>query len=262
VYQCLGPAASQDTVTVLELLPHWHQAPPAHKEAILQRHNCEQPFLAALWLELHRSSPQEGSRTIRTQGMNRERHQPTSSANEEAVAERICKFIVKLKKLKHVAPSPLTKIVDDSSGHNFVEEPHTPLQKMMPSAHTLLLDFIVEIDAWAPGRDTRIGTRRGRPQRQNQEEQYSPWAPKSLSIWIPVYDRLQGTDISMEFPTLKFELGMAILRGNESGNPIQTEELSLARSWTMPLKEPATYRMSAPEGDAEMKVEHYKCTLD
>uniref|UniRef100_A0A8D1HC07 Zinc finger protein 259 n=1 Tax=Sus scrofa TaxID=9823 RepID=A0A8D1HC07_PIG len=54
-----------------------------------------------------------------------EQDQPTRRANEEAVAERIDKFIVKLKELKQVA-SPFTLVIDDPSGNSFVENPHAP----------------------------------------------------------------------------------------------------------------------------------------
>ncbi|KAJ8780095.1 hypothetical protein J1605_011890 [Eschrichtius robustus] len=46
-------------------------------------------------------------------------------ANEEAMAERIDEFIVKLKELKQVA-SPFTLIIDDPSGNSFVENPYAP----------------------------------------------------------------------------------------------------------------------------------------
>ncbi|XP_060016418.1 zinc finger protein ZPR1 isoform X2 [Lagenorhynchus albirostris] len=51
--------------------------------------------------------------------------QPSRRANEEATAERIDEFIVKLKELKQVA-SPFTLIIDDPSGNSFVENPHAP----------------------------------------------------------------------------------------------------------------------------------------
>ncbi|XP_003992439.1 zinc finger protein ZPR1 isoform X1 [Felis catus] len=54
-----------------------------------------------------------------------EQDQPTRRANEEAVAERIDEFIVRLKELKRVA-SPFTLIIDDPSGNSFVENPHAP----------------------------------------------------------------------------------------------------------------------------------------
>ncbi|XP_070282199.1 zinc finger protein ZPR1 isoform X1 [Myotis yumanensis] len=54
-----------------------------------------------------------------------EQDQPTRRANEEAVAERLDEFIVKLKELKQVA-SPFTLIIDDPSGNSFVENPHAP----------------------------------------------------------------------------------------------------------------------------------------
>ncbi|XP_008688264.1 zinc finger protein ZPR1 [Ursus maritimus] len=54
-----------------------------------------------------------------------EQDQPARRANEEAVAERIDEFIVKLKELKQVA-SPFTLIIDDPSGNSFVENPHAP----------------------------------------------------------------------------------------------------------------------------------------
>ncbi|KAF0886169.1 zinc finger protein ZPR1 [Crocuta crocuta] len=54
-----------------------------------------------------------------------EQDQPTRRANEEAVAERIDEFIIKLKELKQVA-SPFTLIIDDPSGNSFVENPHAP----------------------------------------------------------------------------------------------------------------------------------------
>ncbi|XP_025749317.1 zinc finger protein ZPR1 isoform X1 [Callorhinus ursinus] len=54
-----------------------------------------------------------------------EQDQPARRANEKAVAERIDKFIVKLKELKQVA-SPFTLIIDDPSGNSFVENPHAP----------------------------------------------------------------------------------------------------------------------------------------
>lgn len=44
-----------------------------------------------------------------------EQDQPTRRASEEAIAERIDEFIVKLKELKQVA-SPFTLIIDDPSG--------------------------------------------------------------------------------------------------------------------------------------------------
>ncbi|KAG8522192.1 Zinc finger protein ZPR1 [Galemys pyrenaicus] len=54
-----------------------------------------------------------------------EQDQPTRRAKEEVIAERIDKFIVKLKELKHVA-SPFTLVIDDPSGNSFVENPHAP----------------------------------------------------------------------------------------------------------------------------------------
>nr|XP_013011059.1 zinc finger protein ZPR1 [Cavia porcellus] len=54
-----------------------------------------------------------------------EQDQPTRRASEEAIAERIDEFIVKLKELKQVA-SPFTLIIDDPSGNSFVENPHAP----------------------------------------------------------------------------------------------------------------------------------------
>ncbi|XP_045338847.1 zinc finger protein ZPR1 isoform X1 [Leopardus geoffroyi] len=54
-----------------------------------------------------------------------EQDQPTRRANEEAIAERIDEFIVRLKELKRVA-SPFTLIIDDPSGNSFVENPHAP----------------------------------------------------------------------------------------------------------------------------------------
>ncbi|XP_032283843.1 zinc finger protein ZPR1 [Phoca vitulina] len=54
-----------------------------------------------------------------------EQDQPARRANEEAIAERIDEFIVKLKELKQVA-SPFTLIIDDPSGNSFVENPHAP----------------------------------------------------------------------------------------------------------------------------------------
>ncbi|XP_036717039.1 zinc finger protein ZPR1 isoform X2 [Balaenoptera musculus] len=54
-----------------------------------------------------------------------EQDQPTRRANEEAMAERIDEFIVKLKELKQVA-SPFTLIIDDPSGNSFVENPYAP----------------------------------------------------------------------------------------------------------------------------------------
>uniref|UniRef100_A0A8C4FH00 Zinc finger protein 259 n=1 Tax=Catagonus wagneri TaxID=51154 RepID=A0A8C4FH00_9CETA len=54
-----------------------------------------------------------------------EQDQPTRRANEEAMAERIEEFIVRLKELKLVA-SPFTLIIDDPSGNSFVENPHAP----------------------------------------------------------------------------------------------------------------------------------------
>ncbi|EPY88083.1 zinc finger protein ZPR1 [Camelus ferus] len=54
-----------------------------------------------------------------------EQDQPTRRANEEAMAESIDEFIVKLKELKQVA-SPFTLIIDDPSGNSFVENPHAP----------------------------------------------------------------------------------------------------------------------------------------
>ncbi|KAF6107232.1 ZPR1 zinc finger [Phyllostomus discolor] len=54
-----------------------------------------------------------------------EQDQPTRRTNEEAIAERIDEFIVKLKELKHVA-SPFTLIIDDPSGNSFVENPYAP----------------------------------------------------------------------------------------------------------------------------------------
>ncbi|XP_036180152.1 zinc finger protein ZPR1 isoform X2 [Myotis myotis] len=54
-----------------------------------------------------------------------EQDQPTRRANEEAIAERLDEFIVKLKELKQVA-SPFTLIIDDPSGNSFVENPHAP----------------------------------------------------------------------------------------------------------------------------------------
>ncbi|KAM4828265.1 zinc finger protein ZPR1 [Thomomys bottae] len=54
-----------------------------------------------------------------------EQDQPSRKANEEAIAEQIDEFIVKLKELKQVA-SPFTLIIDDPSGNSFVENPHAP----------------------------------------------------------------------------------------------------------------------------------------
>ncbi|XP_040832924.1 zinc finger protein ZPR1 isoform X1 [Ochotona curzoniae] len=54
-----------------------------------------------------------------------EQDQPTRRANEDAIAERIDEFIVKLKELKQV-DSPFTLIIDDPSGNSFVENPHAP----------------------------------------------------------------------------------------------------------------------------------------
>ncbi|XP_004585158.4 zinc finger protein ZPR1 [Ochotona princeps] len=54
-----------------------------------------------------------------------EQDQPTRKANEDAIAERIDEFIVKLKELKQV-DSPFTLIIDDPSGNSFVENPHAP----------------------------------------------------------------------------------------------------------------------------------------
>ncbi|KAI5943269.1 zinc finger protein ZPR1 isoform X1 [Manis javanica] len=54
-----------------------------------------------------------------------EQDQPTRRAKEDAVAERIDDFIVKLKELKQGA-SPFTLIIDDPSGNSFVENPHAP----------------------------------------------------------------------------------------------------------------------------------------
>ncbi|EPQ01420.1 Zinc finger protein ZPR1 [Myotis brandtii] len=53
------------------------------------------------------------------------RDQPTRKANEEAVAEKLDEFIVKLKELKQVA-SPFTMIIDDPSGNSFKENSHAP----------------------------------------------------------------------------------------------------------------------------------------
>ncbi|CAK6448748.1 unnamed protein product [Pipistrellus nathusii] len=54
-----------------------------------------------------------------------EQDQPTRRANEEAVADRLDEFIVRLKELRQVA-SPFTLIIDDPSGNSFVENPHAP----------------------------------------------------------------------------------------------------------------------------------------
>uniref|UniRef100_A0A673UWH8 Zinc finger protein ZPR1 n=1 Tax=Suricata suricatta TaxID=37032 RepID=A0A673UWH8_SURSU len=54
-----------------------------------------------------------------------EQDQPTRRANEEAVAERIDEFIIRLKELRRVA-SPFTLIIDDPSGNSFVENPRAP----------------------------------------------------------------------------------------------------------------------------------------
>uniref|UniRef100_A0A8C9PUW4 Zinc finger protein ZPR1 n=1 Tax=Spermophilus dauricus TaxID=99837 RepID=A0A8C9PUW4_SPEDA len=54
-----------------------------------------------------------------------EQDQPERRAKEEAIAERIDEFIIKLKELKKVA-SPFTLIIDDPSGNSFVENPHAP----------------------------------------------------------------------------------------------------------------------------------------
>nr|KAF6350618.1 hypothetical protein mMyoMyo1_020957 [Myotis myotis] len=51
--------------------------------------------------------------------------QPTRKANEEAVAEKLDEFIVKLKELKQVA-SPFTMIINDPSGNSLMENLHAP----------------------------------------------------------------------------------------------------------------------------------------
>uniref|UniRef100_A0A480TX95 Zinc finger protein 259 n=1 Tax=Sus scrofa TaxID=9823 RepID=A0A480TX95_PIG len=91
-----------------------------------------------------------------------EQDQPTRRANEEAVAERIDKFIVKLKELKQVA-SPFTLVIDDPSGNSFVENPHAP-QK----------DESLEITRYSRTlqQEEMLGLRAGAPEEKPEEEDF------------------------------------------------------------------------------------------
>nr|XP_031299490.1 zinc finger protein ZPR1 isoform X2 [Camelus dromedarius] len=189
-----------------------------------------------------------------------EQDQPTRRANEEAMAESIDEFIVKLKELKQVA-SPFTLIIDDPSGNSFVENPHAPRKDdALVITHynrTQQQEEILGLQAEAPEE---------KPEEEDlRNEVKSGGAVEPLGTRITFHitdpsdmtrDLLKSETCSVEIPELEFELGMAVL-----GGKFTTLEGMLKDIRELVTKNPFTLGDSSNPGQTE-KLQEFSQKLD
>ncbi|XP_032328567.1 zinc finger protein ZPR1 isoform X2 [Camelus ferus] len=189
-----------------------------------------------------------------------EQDQPTRRANEEAMAESIDEFIVKLKELKQVA-SPFTLIIDDPSGNSFVENPHAPRKDdALVITHynrTQQQEEILGLQAEAPEE---------KPEEEDlRNEVKSGGAVEPLGTKITFHitdpsdmtrDLLKSETCSVEIPELEFELGMAVL-----GGKFTTLEGMLKDIRELVTKNPFTLGDSSNPGQTE-KLQEFSQKLD
>uniref|UniRef100_F1SJT9 ZPR1 zinc finger n=1 Tax=Sus scrofa TaxID=9823 RepID=F1SJT9_PIG len=210
-----------------------------------------------------------------------EQDQPTRRANEEAVAERIDKFIVKLKELKQVA-SPFTLVIDDPSGNSFVENPHAPQKdeslEITRYSRTLQQEEMLGLRAHLPGRAhpashvvlqvLQFNTNCpecNAPAQTNMKLVKSGGAIEPLGTRITFHitdpsdmtrDLLKSETCSVEIPELEFELGMAVL-----GGKFTTLEGMLNDIRELVTKNPFTLGDSSNPGQAA-KLQEFSQKLD
>ncbi|XP_025749318.1 zinc finger protein ZPR1 isoform X2 [Callorhinus ursinus] len=211
-----------------------------------------------------------------------EQDQPARRANEKAVAERIDKFIVKLKELKQVA-SPFTLIIDDPSGNSFVENPHAPQKDhALVITHynrTLQQEEMLGLQAEAPPEEKpeeedlrnevlQFNTNCpecNAPAQTNMKLVKSGGAVEPLGTKITFHitdpldltrDVLKSETCSVEIPELEFELGMAIL-----GGKFTTLEGLLKDIQELVTKNPFTLGDSSNPGQVE-KLQEFSWKLD
>ncbi|XP_030895144.1 zinc finger protein ZPR1 isoform X3 [Leptonychotes weddellii] len=206
-----------------------------------------------------------------------EQDQPARRANEEAIAERIDEFIVKLKELKQVA-SPFTLIIDDPSGNSFVENPHAPQKDhALVITHynrTLQQEEMLGLQAEAPPEE--------KPEEEdlrNEVLQFNTNCPECSApaqtnmklVQIPHFKEViimatncencghrtnESETCSVEIPELEFELGMAIL-----GGKFTTLEGLLKDIQELVTKNPFTLGDSSNPGQME-KLQEFSRKLD
>ncbi|XP_036282885.1 zinc finger protein ZPR1 isoform X3 [Pipistrellus kuhlii] len=213
-----------------------------------------------------------------------EQDQPTRRANEEAVADRLDEFIVRLKELRQVA-SPFTLIIDDPSGNSFVENPHAP-QK----------DDALVITHYnrTPQQEEMLGLQAEAPEEKPQEEdlrnevlQFNTNCPECNApaqtnmklVQIPHFKEVIIMATNCEYcghRTNEVKAGGAVeplgtritLRITDPSD--MTRDLLKIMEGKMKahfiMNDPAgnsyLQNVYAPEDDPEMKVEHYKRTFD
>ncbi|KAF5921195.1 hypothetical protein HPG69_018595 [Diceros bicornis minor] len=189
-----------------------------------------------------------------------EQDQPTRRAKEEAVADRIDEFIVKLNELKQVA-SPFTLIIDDPSGNSFVENPHAPRKDdalvIIHYNRTLQQEEMLGLQAEAPEE---------KPEEEDlRNEVKSGGAVEPLGTRITLHitdlsdmtrDLLKSETCSVEIPELEFELGMAVL-----GGKFTTLEGLLKDIRELVTKNPFTLGDSSNPGQTE-KLQEFSQKLD
>ncbi|XP_036848620.2 zinc finger protein ZPR1 isoform X2 [Manis javanica] len=210
-----------------------------------------------------------------------EQDQPTRRAKEDAVAERIDDFIVKLKELKQGA-SPFTLIIDDPSGNSFVENPHAPQKDgallITHYTRTLQQEEVLGLQAEAPqGKPQEEDLRNevlqfntncpecNAPAQTNMKLVKSGGAVEPLGTRITLHitdpsdmtrDLLKSETCSVEIPELEFELGMAVL-----GGKFTTLEGLLKDIRDLVTKNPFTLGDSSSPGQTE-KLQEFSQKLD
>ncbi|XP_012865281.1 PREDICTED: zinc finger protein ZPR1 isoform X2 [Dipodomys ordii] len=205
-----------------------------------------------------------------------EQDQPTRKANEDAIAERIDEFIVKLKELKQVA-SPFTLIIDDPSGNSFVENPHAPRKDddlvVTHYYRTLQQAEMLGLQAEAPEEKPEEEDLRNEVLQFNTNcpECNAPAQTNMKLVQIPHFKEViimatncencghrtnESETCSVEIPELEFELGMAVL-----GGKFTTLEGLLKDILELVTKNPFTLGDSCNPGQSD-KLQEFSQKLD
>ncbi|XP_042538835.1 zinc finger protein ZPR1 isoform X3 [Dipodomys spectabilis] len=205
-----------------------------------------------------------------------EQDQPTRKANEDAIAERIDEFIVKLKELKQVA-SPFTLIIDDPSGNSFVENPHAPRKDddlvVTHYSRTLQQAEMLGLQAEAPEEKPEEEDLRNEVLQFNTNcpECNAPAQTNMKLVQIPHFKEViimatncencghrtnESETCSVEIPELEFELGMAVL-----GGKFTTLEGLLKDIRELVTKNPFTLGDSCNPGQSD-KLQEFSQKLD